>query len=178
MSHLVWLDLEMTGLDPESERIIEIATVVTDFSLNTVAEGPNIVIKQSDELLGSMDTWNTKQHTESGLLDEVKASNVHEAEAEEKTLEFLSKYLKPGESPLCGNTISHDRRFLIKYMPKLASFFHYRNIDVTSIKLLAKMWSDVREADNKEDAKHRALDDIRESIEELKFYKENFLACK
>lgn len=178
MSYLVWLDLEMTGLDPEFERIIEMATIVTDYSLNVVAEGPNLVINQSEELIAGMDRWNTKQHNGSGLIRQVKASEITESEAEEQTLEFLSKYLEPGDSPLCGNTISHDRRFLIKYMPKLAGFFHYRNIDITSIKLLANMWSNIGDANLKSDSKHRALDDIKDSIQELKFYKENFLICK
>ncbi len=177
MAHLVWLDLEMTGLDPEFERIIEIATIVTDHDLNVVAEGPNIVINQSLELLNSMDAWNTKQHMESGLTNQVKVSRISEADAEKETLEFLAKYLNPGQSPLCGNTISHDRRFLLKYMPKLASFFHYRNIDVTSVKLLADIWSNIGDARVNSDSKHRALDDVYDSIKELKYYKENFLVC-
>ena len=131
---LVWIDLEMSGLDPDSERIIEIATVVTDANLEEIKEGPNLVIKQPQEYIDGMDDWNINQHTNSGLIDCLKVTNVSEAEAEKQTLEFLMKHVQRGKSPLCGNSISHDRRFLVRYMPELANFFHYRNIDVSSIK--------------------------------------------
>lgn len=174
MANLVWLDLEMTGLDPDSERIIEIATIVTDTDLRILAEGPNIVVHQSHTLLSNMDVWNTKQHTRSGLIKAVEASKISESLAEQQTLAFLSQYVQPGESPLCGNTISQDRRFLVKYMPRLAGFFHYRNIDVTSIKLLAQYWQPDILADSAKQATHRALDDVRDSIAELRYYREHF----
>ena len=174
MTNLVWLDLEMTGLDPESERIIEIATIVTDTHLRIIAEGPNIVVHQSHALLRNMDAWNTSHHTRSGLIKAVEASEISEASAEQQTLDFLSQYVQPGESPLCGNTISQDRRFLVKYMPKLAGFFHYRNIDVTSVKLLAQYWQPNIIADSAKQASHRALDDIRDSIAELRHYRAHF----
>ena len=174
MTNLVWLDLEMTGLDPESERIIEIATIVTDINLQIIAEGPNIVVHQSDTLLNNMDEWNTDHHTRSGLVKAVQASVISEAVAEKQTLDFLSQYVQPGESPLCGNTISQDRRFLVKYMPSLANFFHYRNIDVTSVKLLAHYWQPKVLADSSKQASHRALDDVRDSIAELRYYREHF----
>lgn len=174
MTNLVWLDLEMTGLNPDSERIIEIATIVTDAHLQIVAEGPNIVLHQPQSLLDKMDEWNTSHHTQSGLVKAVKASTISEAEAEQQTLDFLSQYVKPGDSPLCGNTISQDRRFLVKYMPNLASFFHYRNIDVTSVKLLAHYWRPSVLADANKQASHRALDDVRDSIIELRHYRDHF----
>lgn len=175
MSNICWLDLEMTGLDPEVERIIEIATIVTDYDLNIIDVGPNLVIKQSEELINSMDNWNTEQHNKSGLVQDVRNSIISERDAELETLEFLKKYMKPGESPLCGNTISQDRRFLIKYMPDLAKFFHYRNLDVTSLKLLVNMWRPDLILNNSKNAKHRALDDVRDSINELSYYRDNFL---
>jgi len=174
MTNLVWLDLEMTGLDPELERIIEIATIVTDTNLHIIAEGPNIVVHQSNALLNSMDEWNTDHHTRSGLVKAVQESAISEALAEKQTLDFLSQYVQPGDSPLCGNTISQDRRFLVKYMPKLANFFHYRNIDVTSVKLLAHYWQPEVLADSSKRASHRALDDVRDSIAELRHYRERF----
>ena len=175
MPNICWLDLEMTGLDPEVERIIEIATIVTDYDLNIIDVGPNLVIKQSEELINSMDDWNTEQHNKSGLVQDVRNSIISERDAELETLEFLKKYMKPGESPLCGNTISQDRRFLIKYMPDLAKFFHYRNLDVTSLKLLVNMWRPDLILNNSKNAKHRALDDVRDSINELSYYRDNFL---
>jgi oligoribonuclease len=175
LSNICWLDLEMTGLDPEVERIIEIATIVTDYDLNIIDVGPNLVIKQSEELINSMDNWNTEQHNKSGLVQDVRNSIISERDAELETLEFLKKYMKPGESPLCGNTISQDRRFLIKYMPDLAKFFHYRNLDVTSLKLLVNMWRPDLILNNSKNAKHRALDDVRDSINELSYYRDNFL---
>lgn len=174
MTNLVWLDCEMTGLDPEVERIIEIATIVTDPDLRIVAEGPNIVIHQPDTLLANMDDWNTDHHTRSGLVDAVKASTISEADAERHTLTFLSQHVAAGASPLCGNTISQDRRFLTKYMPTLAAFFHYRNIDVTSVKLLAQYWHPGILVDAAKHAKHRALDDVHDSIAELRHYREQF----
>ena len=171
---LIWLDLEMTGLDPDSERIIEIATLVTNFDLTEVIEGPNLVIKQPLEFLENMDEWNTVHHGQSGLLGCVKITTISQRQAEEETLDFLVKHSKKGESPLCGNSISHDRRFLNRYMSELAAFFHYRNIDVSSIKELVKRWHpDLLKGFSKQSS-HRALSDVRESIEELKFYKENF----
>ena len=175
LSYLCWLDLEMTGLDPEVERIIEIATIVTDSDLNKIAVGPSMVINQSDELLSSMDDWNTEQHNKSGLVEDVKNSIIDEKKAEEATLDFLSKYLVPGESPMCGNTISQDRRFIVKYMPNLANFFHYRNLDVTSVKLLVNMWRPDLSFNINKSSSHRALDDIHDSIAELKYYRENFI---
>jgi oligoribonuclease len=172
-NNLVWMDLEMTGLDPEKERIIEMATIVTDSQLNIIAEGPVFAIHQSDDLLKAMDGWNTKQHNSSGLVARVRASTVTEEEAEAKTLEFLKQYATAGKSPLCGNSVYQDRRFLYKYMPKLEEFFHYRLLDVSTLKELAQRWSPAVYAGFKKDSKHLALDDIRDSIEELKYYREH-----
>lgn len=171
--NLIWIDLEMTGLDAEKERIIEIATIVTDPQLNVLAEGPVFAIHQSDELLKNMDSWNTKQHNSSGLVARVKASTVTEEEAEAKTLEFLKQYVPAGKSPMCGNTVHQDRRFLLKYMPALERFFHYRLIDVSTLKELSLRWAPQVYAGLAKESKHLALDDIRESIEELKYYREN-----
>jgi oligoribonuclease len=171
---LVWIDLEMTGLDPEQERIIEMATIITDEQLELVAEGPVIAIHQSDELLDAMDEWCTRTHGESGLTQRVRESKVSEAEAEQQTLAFLKEYLPAGTSPLCGNSIGQDRRFLVKYMPELEAFFHYRNLDVSTIKELARRWRpDVLEGVKKKGS-HLALDDIRDSINELRHYREQF----
>lgn len=175
MSYLCWLDLEMTGLNPDVERIIEIATVITDYDLNIVAEGPSLVINQSDDLLDAMDDWNTEHHTKSGLVNDVKRSLITEQMAEKETLDFLQQYLSPGDSPLCGNTISQDRRFLLKYMPNLANFFHYRNLDVTTLKLLVNMWRPDISMYGTKSSKHRALDDVRDSIAELKHYRNTFI---
>jgi oligoribonuclease len=172
--NLVWMDLEMTGLDPESERILEIATIITDSSLNIVAEGPVVVVRQSEKLLASMDDWNTEHHTASGLVDRVRAEGVTEAEAEQVTIEFVGRYVEAGKSPLCGNSIGQDRRFLVKYMPRLEEIMHYRNLDVSSVKELAIRWRpDIAAGISKKGA-HRALDDIKESIDELKQYKSKF----
>ncbi|XKH01467.1 oligoribonuclease [Marinobacter nauticus] len=171
---LVWIDLEMTGLDPEKERIIEMATIITDSELNTVAEGPVIAINQPDSLLDAMDEWCTKTHGASGLTQRVKESNVSEAEAEHITLEFLKEHLSAGESPLCGNSIGQDRRFLVKYMPELEGFFHYRNLDVSTIKELARRWRPDVLNGVKKKGSHLALDDIRDSINELRHYRETF----
>ena len=171
-NNLIWIDLEMTGLSPEKERIIEIATIVTDSQLNTIAEGPVFAIHQSDELLSEMDGWNTKQHNSSGLVTRVKESTVTEAEAEAATLAFLSQYVPAGKSPMCGNTVYQDRRFLYRYMPNLEKFFHYRLLDVSTLKELSLRWAPRIYSGLQKESRHLALDDIRESIEELKYYRE------
>ena len=168
---LVWLDLEMTGLDPDSERIIEIATAVTNSDLSEIIEGPNLIINQPEEFLLGMDEWNTIQHGKSGLIDQVKISKMKVKEAEQLTLQFLKKHTIAGRSPLCGNSISHDRKFLTLYMPELENFFHYRNLDVSSIKEVAKRWFPDSLDNFKKEGGHRAMVDILESIEELKYYK-------
>ena len=172
--NLIWIDLEMTGLDPNKERIIEIATLVTDSDLNILAEGPNLVIAQPIEFLDGMDEWNQNQHGSSGLIEEVKNSNVTTQVAEIDTLEFISKYVGEKVSPMCGNTVSHDRRFLSKYMPRLESYFNYRHIDVSSFKEAAVRWMNEAQVYEKKGS-HRALGDIKESVAELKFYKELFM---
>lgn len=172
---LVWLDMEMTGLDPEKERIIEVAVVVTEPDLTVVAEGPVIVVHQPDSLLDAMDSWNTATHGRSGLTDKVKASTVTEAQAEDELIAFLSKHIGAGKSPLCGNSIGQDRRFMVRYMPRLEAFFHYRNLDVSTLKELAKRWRpDVYKGFDKK-SRHEALADIYESIAELAYYREHFL---
>jgi oligoribonuclease len=169
--NLIWIDLEMTGLDPDTDRIIEIATVVTDKQLEVLAEGPVMAIHQSDRVLDAMDEWNTRQHGSSGLVERVRASDVKEAEAESRTIDFLSAYLEPGQSPMCGNSICQDRRFLARWMPGLERFFHYRNLDVSTVKELARRWHpDVASGFTKE-SPHLALQDIRDSIEELRHYR-------
>ncbi len=170
-SNMIWIDLEMTGLDTQRDYIIEIASIVTDKNLNIIDEGPNLVINQPDEVLNSMDTWNTEHHSRSGLTEKVKESNINESAAEDQTLNFLSKYIFKGVSPLCGNTICQDRRFLARCMPALESFCHYRSIDVSSIRELGKRWY-FEDIDNfQKNSNHRALDDIRDSIEELRYYR-------
>ena len=173
--NLIWLDCEMTGLDPENERVIEIAVVITGPNLEPRIEGPVLVIHQSDELLDKMDKWNKGTHGKSGLIDKVKASTISEADAEVEILAFLKKYVPKATSPLCGNTISQDRRFLVKYMPKLDAFFHYRNIDVSTFKELAKRWRPEVYKAFKKQQKHTALADVHESIDELVHYREHFL---
>jgi oligoribonuclease len=173
--NLIWLDCEMTGLDPDNERLIEIAVVVTGPNLEPRIEGPVLVIHQSDELLNKMDKWNKGTHGKSGLIDKVKASTISEADAEAEILAFLKKYVPKATSPLCGNTISQDRRFLVKYMPKLDAFFHYRNIDVSTFKELAKRWKPEVYKAFKKQQKHTALADVHESIDELVHYREHFL---
>lgn len=172
---LVWIDLEMTGLDPDKERIIEVATLITDGELNPVAEGPVLAVKQSDDLLGAMDEWNTKTHGESGLTARVKASSVDTAEAERRTLEFLKQYVAPNSSPVCGNSVHQDRRFLEREMPELLAFFHYRNLDVSTLKELAKRWNPAALEGFEKRNTHQALDDIRESVDELRHYRRTFL---
>jgi|TARA_B100001175_G_scaffold224256_1_gene191124 oligoribonuclease len=169
--NLIWIDLEMTGLDPDKERIIEIATIITDSNLTIVAEGPNLVINQPKELIANMDEWNTKQHGNSGLTKSVHESSISEQAAEIETLEFISKYVGHKASPMCGNTVSHDRRFLAKYMPDLESYFHYRHVDVSSVKELISRWMNDAQTYEKKGS-HRAKDDIKESINELKLYKQ------
>jgi oligoribonuclease len=173
-NNLIWIDMEMTGLDPEKERIIEIATIVTDSKLNLVAEGPVFAVHQSQELLDGMDNWNTKQHNSSGLVPRVQQSTVTEAQAEADTIAFLKKYVPAGRSPMCGNSIYQDRRFLYRYMPELEKFFHYRLIDVSTVKELAQRWAPRVYGGLQKESKHLALSDIRDSIEELKYYREHF----
>ena len=173
--NLVWLDCEMTGLDPEAERLIEIAVVVTGPNLEPRIEGPVLVIHQSDAQLDKMDAWNKGTHGRSGLIDKVKASTVTEADAEQQIIAFLSQYVPKGTAPMCGNTIGQDRRFLVKYMPKLEAFFHYRNLDVSTLKELAKRWKPDAYSSFKKAQKHTALADVHESIEELAHYREHFL---
>ena len=174
--NLVWIDLEMTGLLPASDRIIEIATIVTDENLNLIAEGPVLAIKQSDAALDAMDEWNQTHHGRSGLIERVKASKIDEAEATRQTLAFLAEYSEPKASPLCCNCICQDRRFMANYMPELEAFFHYRNLDVSTLKELANRWKPEIMSGLSKKATHQALDDIRESIEELRYYREHFIA--
>ena len=174
-NHLVWLDMEMTGLDPEKERIIEVAVVVTDSQLEVVAEGPVLVVHQPDASLDAMDAWNKATHGRSGLIDKVKASTLTETQAEDILLEFLSQHVPPGKSPLCGNTISQDRRFMVRYMPRLEAFFHYRNLDVSTLKELCRRWKPEIYKGFEKKSRHEALADIYESIAELKYYREHFL---
>jgi oligoribonuclease len=174
-THLLWLDMEMTGLVPETDRIIELAIVVTDAELNTVAEGPVLVVHQRDDVMNGMDNWNKGTHGKSGLIDKVKASTLTEAEAETQMLAFVSLHVARGVSPMCGNSICQDRRFMARYMPKLEAYFHYRNLDVSTLKELAKRWRPGLAEGFKKGSKHEALADIYESIEELKYYREHFI---
>ena len=172
--NLIWIDLEMTGLDPDKEKIIEIATLITDSDLNVISEGPNLIISQPKEVLDEMDDWNQNQHGSTGLIDEVMKSDITEQVAEIETLEFVSKYVCEKASPMCGNTVSHDRRFLSKYMPRLEAYFNYRHIDVSSFKEVAVRWMNEAQTYEKKGS-HRALGDIKESVEELRFYKKIFM---
>lgn len=173
--NLVWLDCEMTGLDPEAERIIEIAVIVTDPNLERRIEGPVFVIHQSDAQLDKMDAWNKGTHGKSGLIDKVKASTMTEEQAQDQLIAFLKQYVPANASPMCGNSIGQDRRFLVKYMPKLEAFFHYRNLDVSTLKELAKRWKPEVHASFKKQQRHTALADVHESIDELAHYRAHFL---
>jgi oligoribonuclease len=173
--NLVWVDMEMTGLDPDNDRIIEVAVVVTDAELNVLAEGPVFAIHQSDETLDKMDNWNKGTHGRSGLIDRVRASTVSEEQAESQLIAFLKQYVPANKSPMCGNSICQDRRFMARGMPKLEAFFHYRNLDVSTLKELCRRWKPELASGFKKHQKHTALADITESIEELKYYREHFI---
>jgi oligoribonuclease len=173
--HLIWIDLEMTGLNPDTDVIIEIATVVTDKDLNILAEGPVLAVHQPDAALAAMDEWNQKHHGESGLVERVMASTVDTTQAERLTLEFIKQWVPEGKSPICGNSIGQDRRFLWRYMPTLEAYFHYRNLDVSTLKELAARWAPAVKEGFKKDSKHQALADVIESIEELRYYREHFI---
>ncbi|CUS48198.1 MAG: oligoribonuclease [Idiomarinaceae bacterium HL-53] len=171
---LIWIDLEMTGLSPENDVIIEIATIVTDDQLNEIAEGPVLAIHHPKAIIDGMDEWNTKTHTGSGLVKRIAESDIDTAAAEQQTIEFLKKHLPANTSPMCGNSICQDRRFLARYMPELEAYFHYRNLDVSTVKELAKRWKPEILPGFKKSNAHEALADIRESIEELKYYRAHF----
>ena len=173
--NLIWIDLEMTGLIPEEDVIIEIATIITDKELNVLAEGPNLAIHQSDEILDAMDEWNTRHHGNSGLTERVRESTISTAKAEQQTIDFLRQWVPESASPMCGNTICQDRRFLARYMPELEAYFHYRHIDVSTIKELARRWVPALVDGFDKKGSHLALDDIRESIDELAYYRQHFL---
>ncbi|HWH47424.1 MAG TPA: oligoribonuclease [Burkholderiales bacterium] len=175
-THLIWIDMEMSGLYPDTDRVLEVAIVVTDSQLVTVAEAPVKVVHQADEVLERMDSWNRSTHKKSGLIDKVKASRQSEPEVEAELISFLAQYVPENSSPMCGNSICQDRRFLARHMPKLEAFFHYRNLDVSTLKELAKRWKPAIVAGMTKHGKHEALADIYESIDELKYYRENFLA--
>jgi oligoribonuclease len=173
--HLIWIDLEMTGLNPETDLIIEIATVITDKDLNILAEGPTLAVHQPESAILAMDDWNQKHHGESGLIERVRTSSISAAEAEALTIDFLKKWVPERASPMCGNTIGQDRRFLVRYMPKLEAYFHYRSIDVSTLKELAARWAPSLKDGFKKETRHEALADVIESIEELRYYREHFI---
>ena len=174
-NNLIWIDMEMTGLDPDRDRVIEVATIVTDSELNTLAEGPVIAIKQPDDVLNNMDEWNTTHHVGSGLVDRVRASSHDEESASDETIEFLKAYVRENTSPMCGNTICQDRRFMARHLPRLEAYFHYRNLDVSTLKILMQRWRPDLEGGFRKTATHLALDDIRESTQELQYYRQHFL---
>ena len=174
-SNLIWIDLEMTGLDPDNDLIIEIATVITDKNLVILAQGPVLAVHQPEAALAGMDDWNQQHHGQSGLIARVKASTIDAAEAERQTIDFLKQWAPENTSPICGNSIGQDRRFLYRYMPKLEAYFHYRNIDVSTVKELASRWAPEVKDGFKKASSHQALDDIIESIEELRYYREHFI---
>lgn len=173
--NLIWLDMEMSGLQPDSDRILELAAVVTDAELNVLGESPVLVVHQSDAVLDGMDAWNKGTHGRSGLIDKVKASALDEAGASTMMMDFLKEFVPAGKSPMCGNSICQDRRFMARYMPELEAYFHYRNLDVSVFKELARRWRPALMAGFKKSSKHEALADIYESIEELKYYREHFI---
>ena len=173
--NLIWVDLEMTGWDPDLDVVIEIAAIITDSDLNTLAEGPVIALHQSDARLDGMDEWNTTHHNRSGLVDRVKASKYNEQSATEETIAFMEQWVPPGASPMCGNTICQDRRFMARHLPDLEAFFHYRNLDVSTLKILMQRWRPELESGITKTGAHLALDDIRESIEEMRYYREHLL---
>ena len=170
-NNLIWIDMEMTGLEPDADRIIEIAVLVTNPGLEVVAEGPVIVVHQPDEVLAAMDNWNQSTHKKTGLIERVRASRTYEAEAERRVLDFLEAHVPPNASPMCGNSICQDRRFLARWMPRLESHFHYRNLDVSTLKELVRRWKPELMKGFAKEGKHEAMADILESIEELKFYR-------
>ncbi len=174
-SNLIWVDMEMTGLDPDRDVVIEIATIVTDTHLNTLAEGPVIAVRQSEARLQAMDEWNTTHHSRSGLVDRVRSSAYDEQRAAQETIAFLEQWVPAGASPMCGNTICQDRRFMVRHLPRLEAYFHYRNLDVSTLKILMQRWRPELEAGFLKTGTHLALDDIRESINEMRYYREHFL---
>jgi len=174
-NHLIWIDMEMSGLSPETDRILEVALVVTDTQLNVIAEGPVLVVHQGDEVLARMDDWNKSTHNKTGLIERVKASTLSEPEVEGRMIGFLAEHVPPKASPMCGNSVHQDRRFLVRYMPALEAYFMYRNLDVSTLKELARRWKPDLMAGLTKEGKHEALADIHESISELKYYREHFL---
>jgi oligoribonuclease len=174
-TRLIWIDMEMSGLNPETDRVLEVAIVITDQQLNTVAEAPVLVVHQSDDVLAAMDDWNTSTHTKSGLVERVKASRLTESYVDEQMVAFLADYVPPGISPLCGNSVHQDRRFMVRYLPQLEAYFLYRNLDVSTLKELARRWKPEIMLGLTKHGKHEALADIHESIDELKYYREHFL---
>lgn len=174
---LIWIDLEMSGLNTETDHILEIATIITDSELNVLAEGPVLAIHQPDDVLDGMDAWNRRTHGDSGLTERVRASTLSETEAERQTLEFVQQYVPKAKSPMCGNSICQDRRFLARWMPELEAWFHYRNLDVSTIKELARRWMPEVYAGMVKKNTHKALDDVRESIEELRYYRQHLFRC-